>query len=163
MDASHFFDACESYWEWPRLTSLALTSQLLTPDESPLEIDSMLQTAAKVALRMPNLKSMEIWNARERLAMLFRYQVTGEEQPAVMTWRGTWELTLPPSVIEAWEAVALKHCGHGCIVVGELLDADVVRFHGDAIHHLKFLNPVIRPVSLEQIRMEHRVREGVHS
>lgn len=162
VDASYFFHACEPSWKWPSMTSLALTSQLLTPDESPIEIDNMLQIAAAVAMRMPNLESMEIWNGREGSAMLFRYQLALEEQPAVLTCRGTWEFTLRPPVVQAWEAVALKRGSHRFIIVEELLDAGVVKSHGDAIYHLKFLNSVIRPVSLQQIRMEHRIREGVH-
>ncbi|KAJ5606397.1 hypothetical protein N7510_009178 [Penicillium lagena] len=72
VDASCFFQSCEPSWKWPSMTSLALTSQLLLPDESPIEIDNMLQTAAAVAMKMPNLKLMEIWNGREGSAMLFR-------------------------------------------------------------------------------------------
>ncbi|KAK3942762.1 hypothetical protein QBC46DRAFT_379369 [Diplogelasinospora grovesii] len=190
VDASYFFDAREPSWKWPNLTSLALTSRLLAPDESPMEIDNMLRAAAAATMKMPNLKTMEIWNGQEGLAMLFRYQPAGGGQPAVITWRGTWELApmlfryqpagggqpavitwrgtwelaLRPPVIEAWEAVALKHRGHGLVIVKELLNAGaVVKSHGDAIHHLKLSIPVIRPVSLRQIRMEHRIRELVHN
>ncbi|KAJ6104342.1 hypothetical protein N7523_010662 [Penicillium sp. IBT 18751x] len=163
VDASYFFKACQPHWIWPNMTSLTLTSQLLTPDESLIEIENMLQKAAAVAMKMPNLKSMEIWNGREGLAMLFRYQLTGEWQPAVLTWRGTWQFTLRAPIVRAWEAVALKHCSHKCLIVEEMLDAGVViKSHGDAIHHLEFSNLVIRPISLQQIRMEHRIREGVH-
>lgn len=77
VDARLFFDACEPSWEWPNMTSLALTSPLLTPHESPTKIDEMLQMAAAVAMKMPNLSSMEIWNGRKELAMLFRYQISG--------------------------------------------------------------------------------------
>ena len=59
-----------------------------------------------------------------------------------------------------YTAVALKHCSHGCVIDKELLDAGVFRSHGDAIYHLKLLIPVIRPVSLWQIRMEHKIRGG---
>ncbi|KAJ5297432.1 hypothetical protein N7508_007681 [Penicillium antarcticum] len=163
VGTSYFFNACDPHWKWPNMTSLTLTSHLLTPDESLIEIDNMLQKAAAVAMKMPNLTSMEIWNGREGLAMLFRYQPIGEGQPAVLTWRGTWQFTLRAPIVQAWEAVALKHCIHKSIIVEEVLDAGVVvKSHGDAIHHLKFLNLVIRPVSLHQIRMEHRIREGVH-
>ena len=122
----------------------------------------MLLTAAGVALGMPRLESMEIWNEQEGFAMLFRYQLAGEGQPAVLTWRGTWELTLRAHVVEAWEAVAVGRCGCGCVVAGELLDAGVVGSQGDAIHHLGFSNPVVRPVSFQQMRMEHRICEGVY-
>lgn len=144
------------------LTSLALTSQLLTQDESPIKIEEMLQSAAAVAMNMPLLRSMEIWNGREGFAMLFRYQLTKGEQPAVVTWRGTRDLILSSSVVQAWEAVALKYGGHRLIIVKELLDASVViDSYGDAIHHLKLLIPVLRPVSLHQVRMEHRTRDAM--
>ncbi|KAL2867734.1 uncharacterized protein BJX67DRAFT_380677 [Aspergillus lucknowensis] len=163
VDASDFFHTREPSWKWPRLTSLALTSRLLAPDESPIEIDNMLRAAAAAAMKMPNLETMEIWNGQEGLAMLFRYQVTGGGGPAMITWRGTWEFALRPPVVLAWEAVALEHRGHGSVIVKELLEVGaVVKSHGDAIHHLKLLNPVIRPISLRQIRMEHRICEGVH-
>jgi hypothetical protein len=155
VDASYFFHAREPSWKWPNLTSLALTSRLLAPDESPIEIDNMLRTAAATAMKMPNLETMEIWNGQVGLAMLFRYQQAGGGRPAVITWRGTWEFALRSPVIQAWEAVALKHCTHGSIIiVKELLDAGAVKCHGGAIHHLKLLTPVIRPVSLRQIQME---------
>lgn len=52
---------------------------------------------------------------------------------------------------------------HQIIVVEELLSAIVVvQSHGDVIHHLKILSPVIRPVSLQQIQMEQSVSEGAH-
>jgi hypothetical protein len=164
VDASYFFHAREPSWMWPNLTSLALTSRLLAPDESPTEIDNMLRAAAAAAMKMPNLEITEIWNGRVGLAMLFRYQLAGGGRPAVITLRGIWEFALRSPVIQAWEAVALKHCGHGSVIVKELLDAGaVVKCHGDAIHHLKLLTPVIRPVSLRQIQMEHTIREGVHN
>lgn len=164
VDASDFFDARERSWKWTSLTSLALTSRLLAPDESPIEIDNMLQAAAEAAMKMPNLETMEIWNGREGLAMLFRYQLAGGGRPAMITWRGTWQFALRPPVLQAWEAVALKHRSYGSVIIEELLDAGaVVKSHADAIYHLRLLNPVIRPISLRQIRMENRIREGVHT
>lgn len=80
----------------------------------------------------------------------------------MLTWRGTWQFTLRPPIVQAWEEVALKRRDCRCVIVEELLDAGVVKSHGDAIHHLKLLNPVIRPVSLQQIQMEHRIRDGLH-
>jgi hypothetical protein len=124
-------------------------------------MDDMLQTAAAAAMKMPKLKLMEIWNGKEGLAMLFGYQ-PARGRPAMLTWRGTWELALRPLVVQAWEAVALKHYGPGTVLVKELLDIGaVVKSHGDAIHHLKLLTLVIQPVSLWQIRMEHGF-EGLH-
>ena len=164
VDASYFFHACERSWRWPNLTSLALTSQLLAPNESQIEIDNMLQAAASAAMKMPNLETMEIWNGREGLAMLFRYQSIGGGGLAAITWRGTWEFALQLPVIRAWEAVALKHRGQGSVIIKEFLDvSSVIRSHADAIHHLKLSIPVIRPISLRQIRMENRIWEGVYT
>ncbi|RFU75819.1 hypothetical protein TARUN_6420 [Trichoderma arundinaceum] len=160
VDASYFFFARRPSWKWPNLTWLALTSRLLTHDESPIAVDTMLRAAAAAAaMKMPNLKAMEIWNGREGLAMLFRYQLV--ERGAVITCRGTWEFALRPPVIQAWEAVTLNHGGRGTVIVKELLDISSVKSHGDAIHQLEFSKPVVRPVSLWQIRMEHKIRGGV--
>ncbi|OAA57646.1 hypothetical protein SPI_07305 [Niveomyces insectorum RCEF 264] len=161
VDAADFFCAREPSWEWPNLTSMALTTRLLAPDTSANAIDGMLLAAAAAAINMPNLKTMELWNAQAGLAMLFRYESTGNGLPAVLTLRGTWEFELRPRVAQAWEAVARKPRGQGSVIVKELVGIGVVRWsHGDAIHHLKLLNPVVRPVSLWQIRMEHRLRDG---
>ncbi|KAL6825838.1 hypothetical protein J3E69DRAFT_355763 [Trichoderma sp. SZMC 28015] len=86
VDASHFFNI-EPSWEWPNLTSLVLTSKLLAPDKSPIEIGAMLQAAAAVATKMPKLKTMEIWNGRKSVAALFKYQVFHDVQQARIIWR----------------------------------------------------------------------------
>lgn len=111
-------------------------------------------------MKMPNLEIMEIWNGQAGLAMLFRYQFAGEGQRAVITLKGTWEFDLRSPVIQAWEAVALNHCSDGFVVVRELLDAAIIRCHGDTIQHLKLVMSVIRPVSLRQIQLEHIIRDG---
>lgn len=160
VDASYFF-SCELSWEWSRLTSLALTSLLLAPNTRTAKVDNMLLAAAEAVMKMPNLEVMEIWNGREDLAMLFRYQLNaGGGQPAIITWRGIWEFALRPAVVQAWEAVSLKRHGHGIVLSEELLGGVTIKSHADAIYHLSLLNQVIRPISLRQIRMEHRVRDG---
>ncbi|ODA78164.1 hypothetical protein RJ55_06769 [Drechmeria coniospora] len=156
VDASHFFHARELSWKWPNLTWLALTSRLLAPGECSMELDDMLQAAAAAAMKMPNLEVMEIWNGGKGLAMLFRYRRPERGLPAVITWRGTWKLTLRRPVIEAWDSVARRHGGQGHSIAEELLDAGAsVKSHGDAICRLKLSRPVIRPVSLRQIQIEH--------
>ncbi|KAK2730734.1 hypothetical protein CKAH01_09357 [Colletotrichum kahawae] len=167
-DASDFIRVCEplSLWEWSNLTSLALTSRLLAPYESTTKIGDVLRTAANVAMRMPKLRVMEIWNGQDGLAALFQYRSIGYWQRPVITWRATWDYALQPAVIRAWEEVGIKHRGENpwndCVVVNEHLNAADVSCHGDAIHHLKLSSSVIRPVSLHQIRTENRILEGVH-
>ncbi|KAH0432664.1 hypothetical protein CcaCcLH18_06240 [Colletotrichum camelliae] len=166
VDASHFFSGCKPSRKWRKLSSLALTSRLLGPNASTTEIGVMLRTAAKVAMRMPKLRVMEIWNGREGLAALFQYKSMGHGQRPVITWRATWDYALQPSVIRAWEAVGIEHQGkhdwNDCVVVKEILNVGAVRCHGDAIHHLKLSSSVIRPVSLHQIRTESRILDGVY-
>ncbi|TGO35577.1 hypothetical protein BHYA_0153g00110 [Botrytis hyacinthi] len=130
VEANHFFKARELSWKWPNLTWLALTSRLPIPQGLPAELDDVLQAAAAAAMNMPNLEIMEMWNGEKGLAMLFRYQRGKQGQPAVITWKGTWELNLRPLVIQAWESVSLKHCGEGVVVIKELLDiSDDIKSH----------------------------------
>lgn len=160
VDASDFFHALEPSWEWPNLTSLALTSQLLAPYLNQSMRGSMLEAAAAAAMKMPSLRTMEIWTGREGLAMLFRYESAWDRKPAVITCRGSLELDLRHGVVEAWEDVVRRNGrGYGLVIVKELLGADtVLKSHGDAINHLKLSIPVVRPVSLRQILLEHRMR-----
>ncbi|KAK4085612.1 uncharacterized protein Triagg1_602 [Trichoderma aggressivum f. europaeum] len=160
VDASHFFNI-EPSWEWPNLTSLVLTSKLLAPDESPIEIGAMLRAAAAVATKMPQLKTMEIWNGRKGIAALFKYQVSHHIQQARIVWRGTWKLVMEPSVIRAWEAVVQQHHSWRLDFTEELLDGAAIKSHGDAIRYLMLSGQVIRPISLQQIRIEQRALGNV--
>ena len=162
VEAKDFFASYHPSWTWPALTSLSLTSQLLTPTESPLEIANLLQSAAAVAMHMPNLEVMEIWNGRRGLAGVFRYHwvkpsSNGAKSTVTITCRGTWKFDLNSSVRQAWGAVAFARCGGGFRLVKELVDRCDIRCHGDAIYHLKLSEGVIRSISLSQIRAEHKV------
>ncbi|KAF9869595.1 hypothetical protein CkaCkLH20_12892 [Colletotrichum karsti] len=157
-DASYFFEAREESWNWENLTSLALTSKLLTHDVDAASINEMLRLAAEAALHMPKLEVMELWNGRERVAMLFRYQKAKNGQSAVITVRGTFQLALDPEVIEAWNAVATQ-LGHGWVdIQSSIINPNTIRSHGDAIRQLGLSTQVVRPVSLQQILDEHEDR-----
>lgn len=163
VDASHFFEI-DARWKWPKLSSLVLTSKRLAPDEDPTEIGAMLRAAAAVALRMPRLETMEIWNGRKGLAALFKYQASFKYRQATITWRGTWRLTrmhMDHSVTQAWEAVVCQLGGWRLTFDQERLDGALINSHADAIHYLGFSSQVIRPISLQQIRMEQKALEGV--
>lgn len=166
VDARHFFEI-EPSWEWPNLTSLVLTSKLLTPNGNSIEIGAMLQAAAAAAIKMPQLETMEIWNGRKGLAALFKYQAFRNIREAIIIWRGTWKLTMEPSIVQAWEAVVHQYesydgyDGWRFDLVQEQVDAATIKSHGDAIHYLRLSSQVIRPISLQQIRTEQKVLEGV--
>jgi hypothetical protein len=109
---------------------------------------------------MPNLETMELWNGLEEEAMLVRYRRARLRRPAMIEWKGTWEMTLRDPVIEAWDAVALRHSGRACVTIGKLVvTATPIRSHGDAIRLLGLSKIVIRPVSLRQILRENTIRE----
>ncbi|KAI5867440.1 hypothetical protein GGS23DRAFT_602530 [Durotheca rogersii] len=155
IDAGHFLDAVKSEWNWSHLSSLTLTSQLLNPQENPDRINNMLEAAASTALKMPKLKTLEIWNGRVGLAALLRYQLEGIGR-TVLSWKATWKFALQPHVIKAWEAVA--HANHSHLLVQEFLDETIsVNSHADAINYLELFK-VLRPISLQQILAAHEMR-----
>ncbi|KAL7895681.1 hypothetical protein HDV63DRAFT_400986 [Trichoderma sp. SZMC 28014] len=155
VDACDFFSKHDqSSQEWPNLTSLVLTSQLLTPQQSRVDIMDMLERAGLAATRMPKLKIMQVWNGRKGLAALFKYELLKEHRAAIITWKGTWDLILQPSVVETWGAVTNRRGGFELGVVYEKLDDATIRSHGDAIVELKVSERVVRPISLQQIRTD---------
>ena len=123
----------------------------------------MLQAAAAAAIKMPQLETMEIWNGRKGFAALFKYQAFRDIQQAMIIWRGTWKLTMESSIIQAWEAVVHRYDGWRLNLVQEWLDEAAINSHGDAIHCLMLSSQVIRPISLQQIRIEQKALEGVQT
>ncbi|KAG4253972.1 hypothetical protein FPRO03_06312 [Fusarium proliferatum] len=162
IEASHFFDIDPS-WEWPKLTSLVLTSRLLKPEEDSTKIGALLQAAAVAALRMPRLETMEIWNGQKGLAALFQFRVNRGSKQASILWRGTWKYHITTSILRAWEAVGDLHATWSLDVVQEQVDKAAIRSHGDALHHLMLSGQAIRSVSLQQIWREQKCLEGVET
>lgn len=160
VDASQFFQI-EPSWKWPNLISLALTSKLLTPDGKATNVQDMLQAAAAAAMKMPQLEIMEIWNGRKGVAALFKYEASRDRRRAIITWRGTWKMTMEPSVMQAWEAVVNQFDGWRLHLEQEWLDEAAIKSHGDAIHYLMLSSQVVRPISLQQIQREQKFLEGL--
>ena len=148
-DASPFFHACPERRVWPRLESLALTCNILKPQHP--YINDLLHTVALVAMKMPRLKSMELWNGGVGFAGLFQCQIL--DRAVKITWRGTWNLLLEPFMLKAWQAVAFKRVHGKLEVTTEMLDV-VVASHRDALRHLRLLSTVAHPISLWQIQKE---------
>lgn len=154
VDTGPFFSSCEASWKWPNLKSLTLTSRVLSPETSQTDIDDLLISAATAAMEMPQLQIMEIWDGEAGVAALFSYK----SRYASVNWKCTWDSTLQPPVVQAWTRVGHKSGSWGLVLREEVLDnlADI-ESHGDAIHHLKLSEQVVRPISLQQIRTEHKV------
>ena len=157
VDADAFFawDEGQPPNRWPNLRHLFLTSQLLAPDQDEARITSMLRAAARAAVYMPKLETLQIWNGRRHLAALFKYEAATEQgQASTITWRGTWEFLLPAPVIQAWQSLASEPSPLGLRVIYESIGGDEVRCHGDAMFLLELPELVIRRVSLRQILNE---------
>lgn len=158
VDANEFFNSAsrETSHHWPNLRFITLTTQLLSPGSSHESIMDMFVAAAWAAKRMPRLETLEIWNGQRRLAALFRYDRKGDLHPAVITWRGTWDLTFSDAVIDSWQSVTETWTTYGMKQVYETVDGYGIQSHADAIIQLRLPEMVVRPVSLQQIRREQK-------
>ncbi|UPK89273.1 hypothetical protein LCI18_000208 [Fusarium solani-melongenae] len=141
IDAHDFFNACQPHWRWNRLVSLSLTSRTISKT-TPHETNKLLRVAAKVALNMPKLERMVLWNGSRGVACSFTY-CQGDD--ASLVWKGTWDLKLEPEVLDARGAV---------VVVEKQVLTDEIGSHGDAIKYLG-LQSVVDEVSLLQITKEN--------
>ena len=157
-DASYFFDACQTWNVWPSLESLTLTSNALL-SQQPIYVNNLLEKAALIAMKMPRLKSMELWNSKATFTGVFQYQTSESDRTAKIIWRSTWDLVLEPYVLQLWQDVISKRMDCKLQVVVEILDANIViTTHGDALRYLKLLNAVSHPVSLWQMQKETSYR-----
>ena len=158
VDAWHFLQAYKPAWVWKKLATLVLTSRSLVPMEDCSKIDDLLELAAVAAMAMPELNTLELWNGAKGLACVFRYQASTTSRPAMLTWRGSWDLSLNPRVVRTWEAVASKRAFCELKIIKEALKDDVsLNSHGNAIRELKLVNQVVSPISLWQMQNEVRI------
>jgi hypothetical protein len=145
IDARDFFNKCQSHWQWNRLRSLCLTSRTISKTTAH-ETNRLLRRAAQIALNMPKLERMVLWNGSREEACSFIY-CQGDD--ASLVWKGTWDLKLEDEVLDAWSTVVE-------VEVEKQLLTDDIRSHGDAIEYLG-LQSVVDEVSLQQIRAENNL------
>ncbi|RYC65831.1 hypothetical protein CHU98_g409 [Xylaria longipes] len=154
VNAEDFFRHCRPEWTWPRLQTLALTSQLLQQEKRSL-IEPLLCRVGILVRNMPELHTLVLWNGGKGHTCAFIYRWS-ERNGASITWRGTWYLALSPDVINSWRPVGsdLPHSEFSKLQVKWEQVQGVITSHGDAIHHLDLPYRVIEPASLWQIRRE---------
>ncbi|KAI0868750.1 hypothetical protein GGS24DRAFT_198536 [Hypoxylon argillaceum] len=154
VNAEGFFQHCRPEWTWPRLQTLALTSQLLQRENRSL-IKPLLCRVGILVRNMPKLCTLVLWNGGKGHACAFIYRWS-ERNGASITWRGTWHLALSPDVINSWRPFGsdLPHSELSKLQVKQEQAQGVITSHGDAIHHLDLPCRVIEPASLWQIRRE---------
>jgi hypothetical protein len=153
IDAQQFFTSCQQLpCTWTLLQSLTLTSSTLGRTVSHQHIYTLLQNASSIALKMPQLKTMVLWNSEPKHACAVIYQQHTASAIATLTWRGTWDLELSDDVVESWKKVAPGPC-YLRLEKEALRDLEI-RSHGDAIHHLRLPDGVVDSASLFQIRPE---------
>lgn len=136
---------------FPRLEFCILTSRVLR-ERNDGHINQLLRAAGNAALKMPKLRVMELWNARQEEAAIFRYQ----QKPfntVELAWSSSWDFSLDPKVVAHWEKVALKH---GC----RELSTTTCRIEtplagpGSILKYLHLRHRILNPLSLWQIQQE---------
>ncbi|EWZ36589.1 hypothetical protein FOZG_10582 [Fusarium oxysporum Fo47] len=115
------------------------------------QTNKLFQTAAQVALNMPKLQTLTMWQGERREACAFTYR----RKYSSIHWQGTRDLKLESQTIKAWEKVTVKYAERVLTVDKSLFMEDITS-HGDAVHYLG-LHHVVDSVSLQQIRAENRV------
>ncbi|KAG7101008.1 hypothetical protein HYQ44_019489 [Verticillium longisporum] len=135
----------------PGLETLALTVRLFQQETPPQEINDLLLKASEIAVRMPKLRTMVLWNGARGNACAFVFQA--KAGCAFITWRSTWDLEINHRVEEAWEQLASRDHSRYVLTKKEKIQGQVAS-HGDAIHLLDLPCQVVEPASLWQIRRE---------
>ncbi|GAB0133847.1 hypothetical protein EsDP_00002241 [Epichloe bromicola] len=157
VEASSFFRSCSPHWIWENLRYLALTSDKLAhhdsqDDETASKMGEMLESAGRVALKMPQLREMVLWNAQGGQAGAFIYQL--KHGSSFVIWRGSWTYQIPAQVLSAWEEVSKTFTTYDLIAKpAELIKTDV-NSHAEWLALLQLPGPVVDPESLRQMRKE---------
>lgn len=106
-------DLAANTFRFPNMEYIVLTSQEhLRPTQCRGTVNAFLRAAAAVALKMPKLRTMELWNCGLGHACVFRWEPTPTRSSCRLTWRSNWEpkerdiLALEPAVLRTWDDVA---------------------------------------------------------
>lgn len=148
IDAAHFLACCHRDWVWIRLKSLTLTSRYLSEDNAT-RTNKILGYAGRVAVSMPELEDMTLWNAGRGHACKF----TWCRRDASISWRASWRLPLVRGVVNEWREVAGIYTDKQLTVHREVLTDDIPS-HAYAIARLG-LNHVVDATSLLQMLREN--------
>ncbi|KAF6832706.1 hypothetical protein CMUS01_06812 [Colletotrichum musicola] len=158
VEAWDFFSAYQPGWVWENLTFLVLTSRrLIKPENNQVDdMERLLSSAAEVALSMPVLKTMVIWNFRWGHAFKFYYcaKDTKTVKETVIGWRGTWDFDPDPSVVKRWAKVAGKNTRYNLRVNPEPKINVSIKSLAKAIKLLDLPSEVVHPESLSQMLKE---------
>ena len=99
-------------------------------------------------MKMPRLRTMELWNGSAGLAGVFRFQIPEIDWTAKIIWRGTWDLPMEARVMKAWQTMVSLRMDCKLHFVTEILGASAfITSYGDAITHLRLSNTIMHPVS----------------
>lgn len=140
---------------WPDLTTIVLTDYGLSPSNP--DVHMILEAAAHMALDMPNLQTMELWNPRE--PCLFRYEAS-PSRPKI-TMKGVWFLprAWTTQCRKMWHTVAANYTAtkYAEECPGVVVQASFERLPANAsqkkkrhifiLRHLKLRNEIVDPVS----------------
>ncbi|KAF5537697.1 Oxoglutarate iron-dependent oxygenase [Fusarium phyllophilum] len=163
IEAEYFFSDCQPDWTWKNLETIILTTGRFTHDLVTEAVSVLLQDAAQVALRMPRLETMVLWNAkRMHHATSFTYRRT--KMSATIAWCSTVDLDFDLCTVRAWEEVARKHGQPYLWTEKRRIGRVEIISHGHAIRLLELPPQVIDPESRRQIEKEYEVARvtGVH-
>ncbi|OIW22768.1 hypothetical protein CONLIGDRAFT_687186 [Coniochaeta ligniaria NRRL 30616] len=162
-------------FNFPHMEYLVLTSQEhLNPSQDHGKVNALLRAAAAVALKMPKLKTIELWNCGNGQACLFRYDAAdaSSDRFCRLTWRSTWghgqgrDLVIGADVLKAWEGVVRANVSPTCSLEPEPLHfescplrldspGDEYLRGGDIFQddYLKLSRYVLHPTSAMQARV----------
>ncbi|KAI0096622.1 hypothetical protein GGR51DRAFT_568293 [Nemania sp. FL0031] len=153
LKAEHGSTLIPSYRpSWPHLKSLALTSGTLDCGSSA--IAALLLVAAWAAMEMPQLQTMEIWNAYRGNGCIFRYSRTGSNGGPKITLISSWGFSLTPQVVNNWNHVACKHADREVVIEELMMRGEEITSHATVIDHLELRQLVCHQISLCEMRYE---------
>ncbi|KAI1121814.1 hypothetical protein F5Y10DRAFT_255466 [Nemania abortiva] len=146
---------------WPCLKSLALTSHTLNPTASGDELNAIFISAATAAMEMPQLQTMEIWNATRSSLCIFRYRRTGSNGRPMITLISSWGLILGPQVVSSWNDVTRKYFDEEVRVEEQTAAGEVIDTYATVIDLLELRQLVCHQISICQMRYEAEYRNRI--
>ncbi|RSL77595.1 hypothetical protein CEP51_008944 [Fusarium floridanum] len=134
-----------------KLQHLTIRSTYLHPRGRQDIVTDLLVVAARAAMKMPQIRILEIWNSGHGFGFLFRY--TQDNHRATITWRFVEsQFVLMPKVVKAWNKVASERPLAIERIPFTEADGDGTSFNHTSIHrHLALRRLAFDPITEAQM------------
>ncbi|TLS25752.1 hypothetical protein PpBr36_07922 [Pyricularia pennisetigena] len=153
-------------FKWFYMNQFTMTSPSLQPGAPRSKVTQLVYSAGLAALDMPEVKKFQLWHAGDDYASLLSFEKGTWDINEIRLDEETWDWETDLDKIEPFGYVPIStwldfnmdvlECEEPVRYTSTILDKNLIKCRGDAMHFLGLGPEIVRPISVHQMRREAR-------